>query len=63
MSIAIAALKANEPIAVPGSEWIPTSFPYFEKLMHQYATEHPQRFPSHSLTESHGQTNNGPPTR
>jgi len=35
MSIAIAALKANEPIAVPGSEWIPTSFPHFEKLMHQ----------------------------
>ena len=35
MSIAIAALKANEPIAVPGSEWINTSFPNFEKIIGQ----------------------------
>ena len=35
MSIAIAALKANEPVTVPGSEWIQTSFPNFEKLINQ----------------------------
>ncbi|MBI2995795.1 MAG: 3-phosphoshikimate 1-carboxyvinyltransferase [Candidatus Melainabacteria bacterium] len=35
MSIAIAALKANEPITIPGSEWISTSFPDFEKLINQ----------------------------
>ena len=35
MSIAIAALKATEPITIPGSEWIPTSFPNFEKLINQ----------------------------
>lgn len=35
MSIAIAALKSNEPIVIPGSEWIPTSFPNFEKLIGQ----------------------------
>lgn len=35
MSIAIAALKANEPIQVPGAEWISTSFPTFEKLINQ----------------------------
>ena len=35
MSIAIAGLKANEPVLVPGSEWIPTSFPNFEKLIDQ----------------------------
>ena len=35
MSIAIAALKANEPITIPGSEWIPTSFPNFEKIIGQ----------------------------
>lgn len=35
MSIAISALKANEPINVPGAEWIPTSFPTFEKLINQ----------------------------
>lgn len=35
MSIAIAALKANEPITIPGSEWISTSFPGFEKLINQ----------------------------
>ena len=35
MSISIAALKANEPITVPGSEWIATSFPNFEKLISQ----------------------------
>ena len=35
MSIAIAALKANEPINVPGAEWIQTSFPNFEKLISQ----------------------------
>ncbi len=35
MSIAIAALKANEPVQVPGAEWISTSFPTFEKLIHQ----------------------------
>lgn len=35
MSIAIAALKANEPIQIPGAEWISTSFPNFEKLINQ----------------------------
>ena len=35
MSIAIAALKATEPITIPGSEWIPTSLPNFEKLINQ----------------------------
>lgn len=35
MSVAIAALKANEPITVPGSEWISTSFPNFDKLINQ----------------------------
>ena len=35
MSCAIAALKANEPVIVPGSEWIPTSFPHFDKLIKQ----------------------------
>ena len=35
MSIAIAALKSNEPVVVPGSEWIGTSFPSFEKLINQ----------------------------
>ncbi len=35
MSIAIAALKSNEPVIVPGAEWISTSFPDFEKLIHQ----------------------------
>lgn len=35
MSVAIAALKANESIAIPGSEWINTSFPNFEKLINQ----------------------------
>lgn len=35
MSIAIAALKANEPVTVPGSEWIGTSFPNFDKLIQQ----------------------------
>lgn len=35
MSIAIAALKANEPVTVPGAEWISTSFPNFEKLISQ----------------------------
>lgn len=35
MSIAVAALKTNEPITVPGSEWIETSFPNFDKLLNQ----------------------------
>ena len=35
MSVAIAALKANEPVQVPGAEWISTSFPNFEKLINQ----------------------------
>ena len=35
MSVAIAALKANEPIIIPGAEWIGTSFPNFEKLISQ----------------------------
>ena len=35
MSIAIAALKANEPIQIPQAEWISTSFPNFEKLINQ----------------------------
>ena len=35
MSIAIAALKANEPVQIPGAEWINTSFPNFEKLINQ----------------------------
>lgn len=35
MSCAIAALKANEPVTIPGSEWISTSFPNFEKLVKQ----------------------------
>ena len=35
MSIAIAGLKANEPVIVPGSEWISTSFPNFDKLISQ----------------------------
>ena len=35
MSIAIAALKANEPVVIPGAEWISTSFPNFEKLIQQ----------------------------
>ena len=33
MSVAIAALHANEPVTVPGAEWISTSFPNFEKLI------------------------------
>src|SRR3989338_3616892 len=33
MSVAIAALYANEPVTVPGAEWISTSFPNFEKLI------------------------------
>ena len=35
MSVAIAALKANEPVHIPGAEWISTSFPDFEKLINQ----------------------------
>ena len=35
MSIAISALKANEPIQIPGVEWISTSFPNFESLINQ----------------------------
>ena len=35
MSIAIAALKANESIQIPGAEWMSTSFPNFEKLINQ----------------------------
>ena len=35
MSIAVAALKSNEAITVPGAEWINTSFPNFEKLINQ----------------------------
>ena len=35
MSIAISALRANEPISVPGAEWINTSFPNFEKTINQ----------------------------
>ena len=35
MSIAVAALKANEPVDIPGAEWIGTSFPSFEKLINQ----------------------------
>ncbi len=35
MSVAIAALKSNEPIQIPGAEWISTSFPNFEKLINQ----------------------------
>lgn len=35
MSIAIAALKANESINIPGAEWISTSFPDFEKIIGQ----------------------------
>lgn len=35
MSIAIAALKADEPVSVPGVEWIETSFPNFDKLINQ----------------------------
>lgn len=37
MSIAIAALKANEPVNVPGTEWIDTSFPNFDKVINQLA--------------------------
>lgn len=33
MSVAIAALKANEEVTVPGSEWINTSFPSFDKMI------------------------------
>ncbi len=33
MSVAIAALKSNEPIIIPGAEWINTSFPNFDKLI------------------------------
>ena len=33
MSVAIAALHANEPVTVPVAEWISTSFPNFEKLI------------------------------
>jgi len=33
MSVAIAALKCTEPVNVPGSEWISTSFPSFEKII------------------------------
>lgn len=35
MSVAIAALKSNEPVLIPGSEWIGTSFPSFEKIINQ----------------------------
>lgn len=35
MSVAIAALRANEPVTVPGAEWISTSFPDFEKLFNE----------------------------
>ena len=35
MSVAISALRANEPISVPGAEWINTSFPNFEKIINQ----------------------------
>lgn len=37
MSIAVGALHAmpNEPVVIPGSEWISTSFPNFEKLINQ----------------------------
>ena len=35
MSIAIAALKSNEPIDIPGAEWIGTSFPSFESIIRQ----------------------------
>jgi 3-phosphoshikimate 1-carboxyvinyltransferase len=35
MSIAVAGLKANEPISIPGAEWISTSFPNFDKLINQ----------------------------
>lgn len=38
MSTAIAALKANAPITVPGAEWISTSFPDFEKLIYSLQT-------------------------
>ncbi len=33
MSVAIAALKCTEPVNIPGSEWISTSFPNFEKII------------------------------
>src|SRR3989338_979296 len=35
MSVAIAALKANEPLNIPGAEWISTSFPDFEKIINK----------------------------
>lgn len=35
MAVAIASLKANEPVLVPGSEWISTSFPGFDRLITQ----------------------------
>lgn len=35
MSVAVAALKANEQVVIPGAEWISTSFPEFEKIMQQ----------------------------
>ncbi len=35
MSVAIAGLKSNEPILIPGSEWISTSFPTFEKTINK----------------------------
>lgn len=35
MSVAIAGLKSNEEVTVPGSEWIGTSFPNFTKIINQ----------------------------